>query len=61
MHRKQDVAFFDTAFIALRFIFGNTHSDQRSDQSADRSAGAKARQRSHDWTRSDEWSKPRNG
>ena len=52
--RKQDSSFFDSAFIALRLVLGNAHSDQGSRQTANHPAGARASQCGYDRSRCDE-------
>ena len=54
MHRKENAAFLDPAFIAFGLKLGNAHPHQRSRQTADGSTDTHTRQRGHDWTGGDE-------
>jgi len=59
VHREQDAAVLDPAFIPLRFVLGYAHSDERTGQSANGSADTGAREGGHDRSGSDE--RPKTG
>src|SRR5579872_3944426 len=49
MHGEQDPAFFNPAFVALGFVFGNAHADEGSRNAADGAAYAHSSESSDDW------------
>jgi len=48
MHREQNTALFDDAFVTLGLIFGYSHADQRANQAADDTASTRPCQSAHD-------------
>src|SRR5580692_668478 len=51
---KQDAAVLDASFVALGFVFRNTHSDQSAGETTDRAADAETCERRHDRASRDE-------
>ena len=60
MDRDQDPAIFDSAFVALSFVFRNAHSYQRSGDAADRTSYSGSSERSHDRAGGDKWTQSGN-
>src|ERR1700677_385968 len=53
MHGQQNAALLHASFVALRFIFGNSHADQRPCAATDGATHTDSRYCSHDWSSSD--------
>src|SRR5262245_29281745 len=60
MDREQYAALLYSTFVALRFVLGNAHPDERSRDTAYDATDGAASERSHDWTGCDEGPQPRN-
>jgi hypothetical protein len=60
MRGKQDPSFANPAFVSLGFVFGDSHSHQRSGEAAHRPTDANPCQSRHDWTCRGEWAYSRN-
>ena len=61
MDRQKNAAVFDHSFVALGFVFGNAHSNQRADQAAYHSSASDACQRAHNRACRDKGSEPWDG
>src|SRR5580658_3898657 len=55
MDREKNATFFDSSFVPLRLILGNTHTDQGPDQTTYRAAYSEAGQSTHDRACGNEW------
>src|SRR5271168_5257727 len=60
MNRQENTTFRNATFIALRFVLGDAHTDQRAGKPAHCAAHSQTRQGRHDWPCGDEWSHARN-
>src|ERR1700694_3320513 len=60
MDRDQDPTIFNSAFVALSFVFRDAHSYQRSGDAADRTSHSSSSERSHNRTGGDKWPQSRN-
>src|ERR1700675_1849127 len=60
MDRDQDPSVFDTAFVALSFVFWDAHSYQRSGDAADRTSYSGSSERGHDRAGGDKWTQSGN-
>ena len=58
---NEDVPFFDFAFVAARFVFGNAHANQRASDAADGCAHRSGAERGHNRARGEERTDARNG
>src|SRR5580700_9258533 len=60
VNRKENSPCLNVAFVPLGFVFGDAHADQRANQTANGAAGSEAGKGTHDWTRRDKRTEPRN-